>query len=68
MKKNLYKYAAMAVIVETLNEKALSLRKDVEYTKERYKDDEDGVPAWAQDSIDKNTGIADFIDDFISKL
>ena len=68
MKKNLYKYAAMAVIVETLNEKVVSLRKDVEYTKESYKDDEDGVPTWAQDSIDKNTGIADFIDDFISKL
>lgn len=68
MKKNLYKYAAMAVIVETLNEKAVSLRNDVEYTKERYKNDEDGVPAWAQDSIDKNTGIADFLDDFISKL
>lgn len=68
MKKNLYKYAAMAVIVETLNEKAVSLRNDVEYTKERYKDDDDGVPGWAQDSIDKNTGIADFLDDFISKL
>lgn len=48
MKKNLYKYAAMAVIVETLNEKAVSLRNGVEYTKERYKDDEDGIPAWAQ--------------------
>ncbi len=68
MKKNLYKYAAMAAIVETLNEKAVSMRNDVEYTKERYKDDDDGIPTWAQDSIDKNTGIADFIDDFISKL
>lgn len=68
MKKNLYKYAAMAVIVETLNEKVVSLRNEVGYTKERYKDDEDGVPTWAQDSIDKNTGMADFIDDFISKL
>lgn len=68
MKKNLYKYAAMAVIVETLNEKVVSLRSAVEYTKERYKDDEEGTPAWAQDSIDKDTGIADFIEDFISKL
>lgn len=68
MKKNLYKYAAMAIIVETLNEKVESLRNDVEYTKERYKDEEDGIPKWAQDSIDKNTGMADFIDDFISKL
>ena len=68
MKKNLYKYAAMDVIVETLNDKVVSLRNDVEYTKERYKDDEDGVPTWAQDVIDKNTCIADFIDDFISKL
>ena len=68
MKKNLYKYAAMAIIVETLNEKVESLRNDVEYTKERYKDEEDGIPMWAQDSIDKNTGMADFIDDFISKL
>lgn len=68
MKKNLYKYAALSVIVETLNEKAVALRNSVEYTKERYKDDEDGIPAWAQDSIDKETGMADFIDDFISKL
>lgn len=68
MKKNLYKYAAMSVIVETLNEKAVSLRNSVEYTKERYKDEEDGIPTWAQDSIDKETGMADFIDDFISKL
>ena len=68
MKKNLYKYAALSVIVETLNEKVAALRDDVEYTKERYKDEEDGIPKWAQDSIDKNTGMADFIDDFISKL
>lgn len=68
MKKNLYKYAALSVIVETLNEKAESLRNSVEYTKNNYKDDEDGISAWAQDSIDKETGMADFIDDFISKL
>lgn len=64
----MYKYAAMAVIVETFNEKAVSLRNDVEYLKERFKDDENGVPTWAQDSIDKNPGIANFIGDFISKL
>lgn len=68
MKKNLYKYAALSVIVETLNEKVMALRDDVEYTKERYKDEEDGIPKWAQDSIDKNAGMADFIEDFISKL
>lgn len=68
MKKNLYKYAAMSVIVETLNDKAMSLRNGVEYAKERYKDDEDGIPAWAQETIDRDTGIADFLDDFISKL
>ena len=68
MKKNLYKYAAMAVIGETLNDKTVLLRSGVEYTKERYKDDENGIPAWAQDEIDKNTGMADYIEDFISKL
>lgn len=68
MKKNLYKYAALSVIVEILDQKAESLRNSVEYTKNNYKDDEDGIPAWAQDSIDKETGMADFIDDFISKL
>lgn len=68
MKKKLYKYAALSVIVETLNEKVVALRNSVEYTKERYKDEEDGIPTWAQDSIDKETGMADFIDDFISKL
>lgn len=68
MKKNLYKYAALSVIVETLNEKVVALRNSVEYTKERYKDDEDGIPTWAQDSIDKETEMAYFIDDFISKL
>lgn len=68
MKKNLYKYAAMAVIVEVLNDKVVALRNSVEYTKENYKDDEDGIPTWAQESIDKETGMADFIEDFISKL
>lgn len=68
MKKNLYKYAALSVIVEVLNDKVVALRNSVEYTKENYKDDEDGIPMWAQESIDKETGMADFIDDFISKL
>ena len=68
MKKNLYKYAAMSVIVEVLNNEAASFRNRVEHVKERYKDDEDGIPAWAQDDIDKDTAIADFLDDFISKL
>lgn len=68
MKKHLYKYPALSVIVEILNEKAVALRNSVEYTKEHYKDEEDGIPTWAQDLIDKETGIADFIDEFISKL
>lgn len=68
MKKNLYKYAAMSVIVEVLNNEAMSFRNRVENVKEHYKDDEDGIPAWAQDDIDKDTAIADFLDEFISKL
>ena len=68
MKKNLYKYAALSLIVEVLNDKVVALRNSVEYTKENYKDDEGGIPTWAQDSIDKDAGMADFIDDFISKL
>lgn len=68
MKKNLYKYAAMAVIVQVLNKEAEAYRNRVECTKEHYMDDEDGIPAWAQDEIDTDTAIADFLDDFISKL
>ena len=68
MNKNLYKYAAMGVIVETLNAKAVQLRANAGYTKEIYEPTEDGVPNWVQDSIDKDSAIADFIDDFISKL
>lgn len=68
MKKNLYKYAAMSVIVEVLNNEAATFRNLVEDVKERYKDDEDGIPTWEQKDIDKDTAIADFIDDFISKL
>lgn len=68
MKKNLYKYAAMSVIVEVLNNEAAAFRNRVENVKERYKDDEDGIPTWEQEDIDRDTAIADFIDDFISKL
>lgn len=68
MKKNLYKYAAMSVIVEVLNNEAAAFRNRVENVKERYKDDEDGITTWEQEDIDKDTAIADFIDDFISKL
>lgn len=68
MKKNLYKYAAMFVIVEVLNKEADAFRNRAENVKERYKDDEGGIPEWAQDDIDKDTAIADFLDDFISKL
>lgn len=68
MKKNLYKYAALAQAVETLSQKVESLRYSAQSSLEYYKDSEDGVPAWAQEEIDKNNGIADFLEDFISKL
>ena len=68
MKKNFYKYAAMALIVETLSEKVDNLRRSNEYSIERYKEDEDGIPDWVQDEINKNAGMADFLEDFISKL
>ncbi len=68
MKKNLYKYAAMAIIVETLNDKAESLRHAAQYDIDRYKDSEDEMSSWTKDEIAKNQGMADFLDDFISKL
>lgn len=68
MKKNFYKYAAMALIVETLSEKVDSLRNSNKYSIERYKDDVDGIPEWVQTEIDKNTGMADYLEEFISKL
>lgn len=68
MKKNLYKYAAMAIIVETLNDKAESLRNSAQFDIDRYKDSEDEMPYWTKDEIAKYQGMADFLDDFISKL
>lgn len=68
MKKNLYKYAAMAIIVETLNDKAIALRNSAQYDIDRYKDSEDEMSSWTKDEIAKNQSMADFLDDFISKL
>lgn len=68
MKKNLYKYAAMAIIVETLNDKVIALRNSVQYDIDRYTDSEDEMSSWTKDEIAKNQGMADFLDDFISKL
>ena len=68
MKKNLYKYAAMAVIAETLIDKCKSLREEVKRSTEYYNSNYDAIPDYGQAEIDKNVAIAEFIEDFISKL
>lgn len=68
MKKNMYKYAAMAVIAETLIDKCKSLRDEVKRSTEYYNGNYDVIPEYGQADIDKNAAIADFIEDFISKL
>lgn len=68
MKKNLYKYAALSVIVETLNEKCKSLRAAVQRYTEYYEGNHAVIPDWTKADIDRNAAIADFIEDFISKL
>lgn len=68
MKKNLYKYAAMSVIVEVLVEKCKSLRDDVKRGTEYYEENYDVIPEYGKADIDKKIAIADFIEDFISKL
>lgn len=68
MKKNLYKYAAMAVIAETLIDKCKSLRDEVKRSTEYYNGNYGVIPDYGQSDIDKNLAIADFIEDFISKL
>lgn len=68
MKKNLYKYAAMSVIVETLADKCKSLRDEVKTATEYYGENYDEIPDYGKADIDKHIAIADFIEDFISKL
>ena len=67
MKKNAYKYAAMSAIEEVLVDKVDSLRNSVEYIRENYADC-DTLPEWAKKQIERDTAIADFIDDFLCKM
>ena len=67
MKKNVYKYAAMSPIEEALKHKVDTLRKSVEYTSEHYVEG-DTLPEWIKKQIERDTAIADFIEDFISKM
>ena len=67
MKKIAYKYAAMSAIEEALVDKVDSLRNSVEYTRAQY--GEGGTMSeWANKQIERDTAIADFIEDFISKM
>lgn len=68
MKKNLYKFAAMDVIVSVLNEKCMSLRSAAEQNASYYNDSDGGIPEWAQAENDKNIAIAEYIENFIDKL
>ena len=67
MKKNAYKYAAMSVIEEALVDKVDNLRNSVEYTRENYVEG-DTLPEWARKQIERDTAIADFIEDFLCKM
>ena len=67
MKKNNYKYAAMSAIEEVLIDKVDSLRNSVEYTRTHYVEG-DTLPEWAKKQIERDTAIADFIEDFISNM
>lgn len=68
MKKSLYKFAAMDVIVGVLNEKCMSLRAGAEQNAAYYADSDGGIPEWAQAENDKNIAIAEYIENFIDKL
>lgn len=68
MKKNLYKFAAMDVIVSVLNEKCMSMRAAAEQNAAYYTDSDGGIPEWAQAENDKNIAIAEYIENFIDKL
>ena len=67
MKKNAYKYAAMSAIEEALVVKVDSLRNSVEYTRANYVEG-DTLPEWTKKQIERDTAIADFIEDFIIKM
>ena len=67
MKKSTYKYAAMSAIEEALIDKVDTLRNSVEYTRKNYVEG-DTLPEWANKQIERDTAIADFIEDFISKM
>ena len=67
MKKIAYKYAAMSVIEEALCDKVDALRNSVDYTRSDYVEG-DTLPEWAKKQIERDTAIADFIEDFISKM
>lgn len=68
MKKNLYKFAAMDVIVGILNAQCMSLRAGVEQNAAYYAGSDGGIPEWAQAENDKNIAIAEYIENFIDKL
>ena len=67
MKKNAYKYAAMSAIEEVLVDKVDNLRNSVEYTKAQYGEG-DTLPEWTKKQIERDTAIADFIEDFLCKM
>nr|DAW50425.1 MAG TPA: hypothetical protein [Caudoviricetes sp.] len=68
MKKTLYKFAAMDVIVGTLHDKCMSLRAYVERKAAYYVNSDVGIPAWEQAENDKTIAIAEYIENFIDKL
>ena len=67
MKKITYKYAAMSAIEEVLCDKVDVLRNSVDYTRSNYVEG-DTLPRWKKKQIERDTAIADFIEDFISKM
>ena len=67
MKKNAYKYAAMSAIEEALVDKVDSLRNSAEYTRVQYAE-VDTLPEWAKKQIERDTAMADFIEDFLCKM
>ena len=68
MKKNLYKFAAMDVIVSVLNDKCMSLRSAAAQDVAYYTDSDGSIPEWAKAENDKNIAIAEYIENFIDKL
>lgn len=65
MRKNLYKYAALALIVDVLCAKADTMRINADENLKYY----DGeVPEYAKAEYEKQMAIADEIDLFVSKL